>query len=818
VAEDDPNQTTPSRGLHAPPGANVTPAARPGRLRAFYDWLVAARPLPDALAGPGLDTAAREAAARVGSYTIVRKLGQGGMGIVYAARDERLGRTVALKMLSRLAHDDAARQRFWREARAAASVNHPNVCQLYEIGEDQGALFITMELLEGETLGDRLRKGPLRMTEAVPIGLAVLAALSALHERGIVHRDLKPSNVFLTPHGVKLLDFGLARRRELGPDESAPDLTGTGMMLGTPRYMAPEQVTGDEVDPRSDLFGVGAILYEMLAGRPAFAGRNVVEIIHATLHEEPPPLEGSPALVAADRVIRRALGKRPSERPASAEAMAEELRAAREAGGADTPPRLPAASSISGPRRSEPSKRSSVAVLPFHDLSQEKDQQYLCQGLAEELISSLGTLVGVRVVARTSAFAVHAQGLDVREIGSRLQVDTVLEGSVRKAGRRLRVTTQLVDATDGYQIWSRRFDRELDDVFAVQDQIAETVASELRAELGASWQLRAARHTPNVEAHEAYLRGLHDMNRWTEDAVDRALGCFEEATRRDPAYALAHAALAECFVWFYSGIGTRPARLTIPRAREAARRAASLAPGLPEAHKVTALIAMNHDWDRVTAERSFARAIELNPAYADARVWNGWRLSVLEGRHQEALAELRVAETLDPLDLKIKTQVGYVYYFLRDLDRAAAQFKGLLDVDPRFAFAHYALADVHAQQGRYADAAAGLQESMRLGGSSVNHLAILAYVHGLAGRASEARALLAQIAARAERGEASPIWAAVAHIGLREHDAAFGWLERAFQERDGSLVLVAASPEFDPLRKDPRLRSLLERMGLGHRA
>src|SRR5688572_15017390 len=310
-----------------------------GWLRSFYDWMTGTT--PPSVPSPSVTTARARAGvpARIGHYRIDRKLGEGGMGVVYAARDERLERTVAVKMMSSLADDETARRRFWREARAAASVNHPNICQLYEIGEDAGELFIAMELLEGEALSERLRRGALSVSETVPIGLGVLAALSALHARGIVHRDLKPSNVFLTPHGVKLLDFGLARPS--GPElarslSSSTDLTRTGMLMGTPGYMTPEQVMGEALDARTDLFAVGAILFEMLAGRPAFGGRSFVETLHATLHEQPPALAGSPAVAAVDRVIRRALAKRPADRPASAEAMADELRAVHGVDGDDT--------------------------------------------------------------------------------------------------------------------------------------------------------------------------------------------------------------------------------------------------------------------------------------------------------------------------------------------------------------------------------------------------------------------------------------------------------------------------------------------------
>src|SRR5207244_354330 len=311
-----------------------------GRLRALYAWVTGATPSPDDSPRPAISPPREGLPARIGHYAIARKVGAGGMGVVYAARDERLERTVALKTMSSLASDETARKRFWREARAAASVNHPNICQLYEIGEENGELFIAMELLEGEALAERLKRGSLNVSEALPVGLAVVAALAALHARGIIHRDLKPSNVFLTPHGVKLLDFGLARSsdsevaRQLG---TIADLTSPGMMVGTPRYMSPEQITGESMDARSDLFAAGAVLFEALSGRPAFGGRNVVEIMHATLHEQPPALTGSPAVAAVDRIIRRAMSKRPDDRPVSAEAMAEDLRAVRVAFGDETP-------------------------------------------------------------------------------------------------------------------------------------------------------------------------------------------------------------------------------------------------------------------------------------------------------------------------------------------------------------------------------------------------------------------------------------------------------------------------------------------------
>ncbi len=744
---------------------------------------------------------------KLGHYLIREKLGTGGMGEVYLAEDTKLARSVALKVLPpELASNPGRRERFHREAKAIAALNHPNIVTLHSVEESEAVLFLTLELVEGETLREKIDRGPLPVEQVFELGAQIGEGLSKAHAAGILHRDLKPHNVMVTVDGwAKLLDFGLAKF--LAPGAIDPDAatmareTSPGMTLGTAGYMAPEQALGKEVDARADLFALGVVLYEMATGRSPFRGETLAAFFDSLLHDAPPsPLTANPDLPRdLVRIIERALEKEPSRRYASAGELVGDLRGV----AAEKPGRT---------------KRFSIAVLPFSDLSPERDQDYFCQGLAEELINTLAAVRGLRVLARTSAFAIRGQGLDVREIGRRLRVDTVLEGSVRKSGTRLRITTQLVDAAEGYQLWSKKFDRDLDDVFSVQDEIAETVAAELQSELGFAKERSDARRASNLEAYDAYLRGLFAMNRWTEDWVERAMGSFEQAIAKDPGYALAHAAVGECLVWFYSGIGTRSAAATIPRAREAAAKALALAPELPEPHKVLGLIAMSHDWDRKAAESSFVRAIELNPSSADTRLWNAWRLSLLEGRYQEALAELQLAEDLDPLDLKIKTQVGYVYYFLRDLGRAEAELRKVLVIDPHFAFGHYGLGDVLAQQGRHDEAIYELGESVRLGGTSVNHLAILSYVNGLGGRADDARRLLLEIGSRAARGYASPIWSAIAHLGLGEVDAALDWLDRAFEERDGSLILVTASPEFDPLRSDPRFRALLERMGLGHRA
>jgi serine/threonine protein kinase/tetratricopeptide (TPR) repeat protein len=537
-----------------------------GRLRAFYDWVTGATPTPDpAGATPGPP----RVLVRIGHYGITHKLGAGGMGVVYAARDERLQRSVAVKIMSALAQDDTARKRFWREARAAASVNHPNVCHIYEIGEDDGELFIAMELLEGEALEARLKRGPMSLTETVPIALEILAALQALHARGVVHRDLKPSNVFLTAHGVKLLDFGLARpsepemARSLAP---ATELTHTGMMLGTPRYMAPEQVTGEALDARSDVFAAGAILFEMLAGRPAFVGKNAIEILHATLHEQPPALTGSPAVAAVDRVIRKALAKRPEERPASAEAMAAELRAVRVAG--DDTPALARA-------------LTRLVVLPFRALRPDPETDFLAFSLPDAIATSLSGIGSL--IVRSSATAARFAGAtpDLKALAAEVDVDRVVMGTLLRAGDQLRASVQLVEAPGGTLLTSHTVQASLGDLFRLQDDIAHRVVDALALPLGGA-EAPPTPHAPrNARAYELYLRANELAQEY--ESLPAARDLYQECLALDPGFAPAWAHLGRCHRVIGKFIDASPDSDT--RAEAAFLRAIELDPRLSVAHR-----------------------------------------------------------------------------------------------------------------------------------------------------------------------------------------------------------------------------------------
>jgi adenylate cyclase len=456
---------------------------------------------------------------------------------------------------------------------------------------------------------------------------------------------------------------------------------------------------------------------------------------------------------------------------------------------------------------------SSIAVLPFIDMSPGKDQEYFCHGIAEEIITALTSVPGLQVISRTSAFAFQSKDLEVTEIGRRLRVATILEGSVRKSGDRVRVTAQLVNAVDGYHMWSKRFDRELSDVFVIQDEIAASILDEFRIRR----ETRLPDRTPvSVPAHEAYLKGMYALNKWTDGAVRQAILEFHEAITRDAEFSPAYAALAEAHIWFYSGLGVLPAAETVPQARRAVERALALDANLAQAHKVRGLIAMNHDWDRSGAEQALTRAVQLGPGSASAHLWNAWRLALLEKRHDLALIELQEAERLDPLDLQVKTQIGYVHHFRHDLDRAIAQFEQVVALEPSFAFAHYALGDACTQRGQFDRAIEEFNKSIELGGRSVNHVGVLGYAYARWGQRERAHEHLQELTARAAEAYVSPMWFALVYLGLSELDSLFHWLTRAFEQRDGSLILITAAVEFDPVREDPRFTALLDRMGIGY--
>jgi non-specific serine/threonine protein kinase len=629
---------------------NPTGNSPRGWRQALYQWLIKPEASEVVDTQPPNEASTQVPPARIGHYGIIRKIGEGGMGVVYAARDERLERAVALKTMSSLTgRDETARQRFWREARAAASVNHPNVCQIHEIGEDAGTLFIAMELLEGESLADRLRGGPLRLSEAVPISLGMLAALAALHGRGLVHRDLKPSNVFLTPHGVKLLDFGLARPELEGLTAAGAALTQSGIVVGTPRYMAPEQALGDPIDARTDLFAAGAILFEMLAGRPAFGGATVVDVLQATVHEQPPALTGSPAIAAADRVIRRALAKRPTDRFASADELAEAMRELRGRDGDDS--------------RAVARALTRIVVLPFRVLRPDPETDFLAFSLPDAIATSLSGVSSL--VVRSSAMAARfaTDTPDLKLLASEVDVDRVVMGTLLRAGDQVRATAQLVEAPGGTLIASHTINSPLGDLFTLQDDIARRVVSALALPLGGDVMSPMPEPPRHPRAYEFYLRGNEAARSY--DALVQARDLYVRAIELDPEFAPAWAHLGRC----YRVIGkyVDPAPDSEAQAEAALKRALSIQPRLSVAHKFYAAL----EADTGHAEQAVVRLLREAARHGnDPELFAGLVHTCRYcGLYEESIAAHAEARRLDP---NVSTSYEQTVLMTDDLDRLLA--------------------------------------------------------------------------------------------------------------------------------------------------
>jgi len=730
----------------------------------------------------------------IGHHNILGCLGKGGMGVVYTARDARLDRIVALKVMRPESLGDAhKRLRFLQEARAASRLNHPGIVTIYEIDSSTGLDIIAMEYVEGPTLAERIPTGGVPVERTLRFGRQLADALAAAHAAGIVHRDLKPSNILIAPgERLKIADFGLAKLSDLSPDTSSTQrtLTDDGIVLGTAAYMSPEQAAGRAVDARSDLFSLGCILYEMLSGRRAFDGDSQAAIIASVLRDTPPPLADAPRMVGA--LVERCLQKNPESRFQCA---------------ADVNAAIEKCLRVDSPN--EPGERSSVAVLPFANMSAREEDDYLCEGLAEEIINVLTTLPGLAVIARTSAFAVARLGLDAREIGERLGVDTILEGSVRRSGGRVRVTAQLVETTKGAHLWSERYDREMVDVLALEDEIAGAISTRLRGDMAQQRRVRIQQKIAPA-AHEAYLEGRYHFARGSAEALGRARACYERALALESDFALAHESLAE--LYFFVGFsGTVPPRDVFARSAWHAARAIEIDETLAEAHALLANLRkeMDYDWDEV--HRGFCRALALNPASPVVRSRRAISELMPLGRMDEALAEMEEALHSDPLSIWMHYWMGILLFLNRQPERVIDEGRRMIELEPSHPLAHFVLGGGYALAGRYAEAVTALERANRLSGGLAVTASLLAWTYGLAGQDEKARALLP---APGSSIYVSPIVPAYVHIGLREWDAAFKWLDRAIEVRDPHIVPIKTLPILDPIRDDPRYADLLRRMKL----
>jgi len=737
----------------------------------------------------------------ISHYKILEKLGEGGMGVVYKAQDTKLDRIVALKFLPKhLLCDNEAKIRFEHEAKAASALNHPNITTIYEINEVEGECFISMEYIEGKSLKELIKEKTLSIEDILKIAIQIGEGLNTAHKKGIVHRDIKSDNIMVANEGlVKIMDFGLAKLR------GASGLTQTGSTVGTIAYMSPEQAQGIELDQRSDIFSFGVVLYEMITGQLPFKGEHPAAIIYSILNETPEPLARYKRNVpeGLQIIIDKALEKNRDVRYQNMDDFRADLR------------KLLMELELTLSKEQSYTKKiqPSIAVLPFTNLSADKEQEYFCDGMAEEIINALTQLEGLRVVARTSSFSFRGKEIDIREIGRKLNVENLLEGSVRKAGNRVRITAQLINVADGYHLWSDKYDRNIEDIFAIQDEISLAIVDRLKVKLLKEEKAKLVkRFTENQEAYNLYLKGRYFWNRRYEGGLQKGIEFFQQAIEKDPLYALAYVGMADCYI-LLGHFGWLPPKEAYPRARTAAEKALEIDDKFAEAHTSMGWIRTFYDWDWVGAEEEFKRALNLNPNYATGYEWYAVSLAPME-RLDEASILLKRALELDPLSLMISTVVGLGLYWARQYDEALDQYRRTLEMDPNFSLAYLFQGFNFVGKEMWKEAIASLKRFVALSMNSPIGIGHLGLAYALSGQTDEALKMLDELNELSKKRYVSSLYKALIYGGLGKKDQAFEYLDKAYDERESWMATLKTAPFMDSLRSDPRYEVLLKKIGL----
>lgn len=790
---------------------------------------------------------------RISHYRILERIGAGGMGEVYRAHDDRLKRDVAIKILPADSSASASTgSDLLQEARSASALNDPHICTIYEVGEANGQTFLVMELIEGRSLKDLVPSGGLPPSLVVRYGVQIAAALAHAHDHNIIHRDVKSANVVISPSGqAKVLDFGLAKRQKgeeiADVTRSMATVTQPGTIAGTLAYMAPEVLQGGEADARSDVWSLGVTLYEMAAGRLPFSGRTGYELSAAILRKSPVPLPSrTPAglRLVIEHCLEKESGHR-YQRAGEVRAVLEATQLPTSTGSATStdaalppgqkrsryPPKriawtaaaltavvIAVLSAVTmrgirfrafGPK--QPVPLQSLAVLPLVNLSGDPSQQYFADGMTDELITDLAQISGLRVISRTSAMQYKETKKPLPQIGKELNVDAIIEGTVERAGDRVRIRAQLIEASSDKHLWAKSYERSLSDILAMQGEVARSIAGEIQVALTPQEQARlTSTRALNPQAHDALIRGLYYDR---QGDARKALASLQQATALAPDYAAAHAALAQMYILFGND-SLMPPGEAHSKAKAEALRAVELDENLAEAHEAMAELLQYYDWDFSSAEREYKRALQLKPGDAELRSRYGFFLC-RTGKYDEAIQEAKRGQDLDPLSLPIKTRLGLVLHYSRHYDEALEQYRKLIELDPKpISDARYQIARIYMTERRFPEALVAIKKMLELRPSDAALLSLLCMAYGFQGEEDEANKILRVLKDKRQREYLRPYILAESYAALGDKDKAITWLEKAYEERDDWIAFIKVDPNLDGLRAEPRFVELLRRVGL----